>query len=57
MASALRKKIFVGPTPTTLMEQTLITYFSRYGSIEALELVSEERKGLYKKEHQRSFKM
>jgi RNA recognition motif-containing protein len=39
MASSLPKKIFVGPTPTTLTEEALLEYFSRFGSIDGLELV------------------
>jgi RNA recognition motif-containing protein len=42
MASAFPNKIFVGPTPTTLTEPILLSYFSRFGTIVALELVSEE---------------
>jgi hypothetical protein len=43
MASASLKKIFVGPTPTTLTEHNLLSYFSRFGTIDALELVSQEK--------------
>jgi hypothetical protein len=42
MPSASLKKIFVGPTPTTLTEHTLLSYFSSFGTIDALELVSRE---------------
>ncbi|CAF4090140.1 unnamed protein product, partial [Rotaria sordida] len=38
MASTPRKKIFVGPKPTTLTEQALLEYFSRFGTVGALEL-------------------
>ncbi|CAF2041130.1 unnamed protein product [Rotaria magnacalcarata] len=39
MASRSPNKIFVGPTPTTLIERALLNYFGRFGTIDTLELV------------------
>ncbi|CAF0992271.1 unnamed protein product [Adineta steineri] len=38
MAGTSPNKIFVGPKPGTLTEQALLDYFSRFGTIDALEL-------------------